>query len=512
MRRAGATCVVAFILLLTLAEPGTAQAPTDAAVAPPEAAESPDGTADDPCADLRPWRVPGCRLQQNVEAGVSNVVTAGITSVFDQLYEWVAGGASWLLGQLVTLIDSSTRPDVGARWFGQQYRLMGGLAVALIMPLLMISTLTGVVRQDWRGLLRNYFVYLPAAMVGTGLAIPLVDMSLEITDWIGSVFLDGMRGDVEGFTDTVSSALSTTSGVSPAGAGGVAPFLLFIGAAVIALGAFAVWVELVLRAAGIYVALFFMPLGFAALVWPSRRKWFGRLVKALAALILSKFVIVAVIALAAAALGNFTGPEGSGFGGVVAGSALMLMAAFSPLVLFRLADVAGDEMASAFGGITQHRTSPVPTPSAQQSASKLYGRIMNSRTAKDGAGMATAGGASTAGLAAATGGAAAVATGVATAVKAPRSAAETAGSRMGEVTHANGAATGSNGNGHGSPASSEQRQVGRSPMPDERRGAQAQPIPRPQMVQPRSHETTDAFPAADMPPWQPPSSPPPPNQ
>ena len=114
-----------------------------------------------------------------------------------------------------------------------------------------------------------------------------------------------------------------------------------MGAAVIALGAFAVWVELVLRATGIYVALFFLPLGFASLVWPSTRRWFGRLVKALAALILSKFVIVAVIALAAAALGNFSGPEGSGFGGVVAGSALMLMAAFSPLVLFRLADTNG---------------------------------------------------------------------------------------------------------------------------------------------------------------------------
>ena len=510
MRRAGATCVVALILLLGLAGPAAAQATTEGVVAPPAATgESPGGAADDPCADLRPWRVPGCRLQQNVEAGVSDVVTAGITSVFDQLYEWVAGGASWLLGQLVTLIDSSTRPNVGARWFGEQYRLMGGLAVALIMPLLMISTLTGVVRQDWRGLLRNYFVYLPAAMVGTALAIPLVDMSLEITDWMGSVFLDGMRGDVEGFTDTVSSALSTTAGVSPAGAGGVAPFLMFIGAAVIALGAFAVWVELVLRAAGIYVALFFMPLGFAALVWPSTRKWFGRLVKALAALILSKFVIVAVIALAAAALSNFTGPEGSGFGGVVAGSALMLMAAFSPLVLFRLADVAGDEMASAFGGITQHRTSPVPTPSAQQSASKLYGRIMNSRTAKDGAGMAAAHGASTAGLAAATGGAAAVAAGVATAVKAPKSAAETASSRMGEVAHANGAATGSNGNGRVTSGSAEQRPADRPPTPEQRHGTQTEPSPRPQTVQPRPHDTTHAFPTTDMPPWQPPHSQPP---
>lgn len=438
MIRLAATVATAFVAMLLFTGVATAQAASEPATAESEPAAS----SDDPCAGLRIWEKPVCEMQNNVQTGVGNIVTAGVTSVFDQLYQWVAGGASWLLGELVSLIDSSTRPNVTAGWFGEQYRLMGALAVTLVMPLLMISTLTSVVRQDWSGLGRSYFVYLPAAMIGTAVAIPLVDMSLGITDWMGSVFLEGMRGDITGFTDSVSSALTTTAGVSPAGAGGVAPFLLFIGAAIIALGAFAVWVELVLRTAGIYVALFFLPLGFASLVWPSTRRWFGRLVKALAALILSKFVIVAVIALAAAALGNFTGPEGSGFGGVVAGSALMLMAAFSPLVLFRLADVAGDEMASAFTGVTQHRTSPVPTPSAQQSASKVYGRIMNGRVAKEAGGLATpavaTSGASTAGAAAATGGAAAVAAGVAAALKAPKAAGEAAGERVAATTGSNG--------------------------------------------------------------------------
>lgn len=438
MIRLAATVATAFVAMLLFTGVATAQAASESATSDSEPAAS----SDDPCAGLRIWEKPVCEMQNNVQAGVGNIVTAGVTSVFDQLYQWVAGGASWLLGELVSLIDSSTRPNVTAGWFGEQYRLMGALAVTLVMPLLMISTLTSVVRQDWSGLGRSYFVYLPAAMIGTAVAIPLVDMSLGITDWMASVFLEGMRGDITGFTDSVSSALTTTAGVSPAGAGGVAPFLLFIGAAIIALGAFAVWVELVLRTAGIYVALFFLPLGFASLVWPSTRRWFGRLVKALAALILSKFVIVAVIALAAAALGNFTGPEGSGFGGVVAGSALMLMAAFSPLVLFRLADVAGDEMASAFTGVTQHRTSPVPTPSAQQSASKVYGRIMNGRVAKEAGGLATpalaTSGASTAGAAAATGGAAAVAAGVAAALKAPKAAGEAAGERVAATTGSNG--------------------------------------------------------------------------
>ena len=46
-----------------------------------------------------------------------------------------------------------------------------------------------------------------------------------------------------------------------------------------------------------------LPLAFAALVWPARRIWAIRAVEVLVALILSKFVIVAVLSLGGAALG-----------------------------------------------------------------------------------------------------------------------------------------------------------------------------------------------------------------
>ena len=178
MIRLAATVATAFVTMLLFIGVAAAQAASESATAESE----PAAGSDDPCAGLRIWEKPVCEMQNNVQTGVGNIVTAGVTSVFDQLYQWVAGGASWLLGELVSLIDSSTRPNVTAGWFGEQYRLMGALAVTLVMPLLMISTLTSMVRQDWSGLGRSYFVYLPAAMIGTAVAIPLVDMSLGITD------------------------------------------------------------------------------------------------------------------------------------------------------------------------------------------------------------------------------------------------------------------------------------------------------------------------------------------
>lgn len=483
--------------------------------------EPPTSGEDDPCEDPEVWEWSACRMRDGVRDTVGGLITAGAANVFDQMYEWMATGAVWLMEQLVALIDGSTAPDVGAGWFAGQYRLMGSLAVALVMPLLMVATLVAVVRQDWRGLLKSYFVYVPAAMLSTAIAIPLVDRALVITDWMSALFLDGLREDIHAFTATVAQALTVGTAATGGAAAPAASSVMLLGAAVIALAAFAVWVELVLRAAGIYVALFFLPLGFAALVWPSTRKWCARLVKALAALILSKFVIVAVIALAAAALGNMGGPDGAGFAGVVAGSTLMLMAAFSPLVLFRLADVAGDELAGAVEGVTQHRTSPVPTPHPQQTAARTYGRIMQARVAADGAGggmtagkAASAGGTTAAaagGAAAATGGAAVAVDAGVKAVKAPATAGKAAGGRLDATATSNGSATPA-GDTSSAPASPPPRPVGARPHSGgERPLPPAAPHPADSPAgPPRSADRADRSPPTPPAPAPPTSAPTPP--
>jgi hypothetical protein len=84
-----------------------------------------------------------------------------------------------------------------------------------------------------------------------------------------------------------------------------------------------------------------------ARIWPKLEKWATRLAEALTALILSKFVIVAVLSVAAAALADSRASEG--FNGVLAAGALLVFAAFAPLVLFRLVQFA-DPQVHARGG------------------------------------------------------------------------------------------------------------------------------------------------------------------
>src|SRR4029450_10803241 len=105
-----------------------------------------------------------------------------------------------------------------------------------------------------------------------------------------------------------------------------------------ALGGFLFGVEQTLRDAAIYVCVFFLPLTFVAMIWPATSRWARRLVELLIAIILAKFVIVAILSLASAAIANTTVATGEGntFERMIAGAALLVLAAWSPFALLRL--------------------------------------------------------------------------------------------------------------------------------------------------------------------------------
>src|SRR5205085_6913441 len=86
---------------------------------------------------------------------------------------------------------------------------------------------------------------------------------------------------------------------------------------------------------------------FAAMVWPARRVWATRAIEMLVALILSKFAIVAVLALGGAAIGHTLLPS---ITQMLAGATLILLAAFSPWALLRLLPL-HELAAGAVGGL-----------------------------------------------------------------------------------------------------------------------------------------------------------------
>ncbi|MDP9069321.1 MAG: hypothetical protein M3N53_13385 [Actinomycetota bacterium] len=277
---------------------------------------------------------PVCELGKRVAGKAGEIATAPVRyaagSAVDAVTSWVSDTAQWILGKVVGFIDHSTTPGLEADWFDERYQFMVGLAALVILPMLLIATVRAVVTQDISQLARSFFVYLPVAVLGTFLAVHFTQALLSITDSMSAAVARNVAGDVSEIFDSVGGTLSGAGAVG----GPVAPsFAIFFGALLLVVGSFFVWLELLIRSAAVTAAVFFLPMILAGLVWPAAMRWTKRLIEILVALILSKFVIVAVISLATAALAD---PGGGGFGTVMGAAALMLMAAFSPFAIMKL--------------------------------------------------------------------------------------------------------------------------------------------------------------------------------
>jgi DNA processing protein len=284
-------------------------------------------------------------------------------SVFKQITAWVAEGAAWLLGEVSALSEKTTTPDLLSKGFVSQYRQMAEIAVALATLMLFFAVIEGAARGDTGMLGRVFVVNVPLAAIATTSAFAVVQLMLGATDGLCHAVEASAKGDVTEFFDSAIQGLagagaeagaagnsaSSGAGMGAAlevgGAVAVPLFVGFIAAVVAAFAAFFVWIELLMRDAAVYVVALFLPMSIAAAVWPRWSSALRRTAELLCVVVFSKFVIVAIIALAASVLANTEGKIEH----VLAAGALLLLACFSPLVLFRLVPFAEGAVAAANG-------------------------------------------------------------------------------------------------------------------------------------------------------------------
>ncbi len=250
----------------------------------------------------------------------------------------VAGAAGGVLNDTAAALGSTTSPQLRTTWFSSTYWRMAAIAAVLTLPFLFAAAVQALIRSDVALLIRAAFGYLPLAMLAIGIAAPLTMLLLAACDELCS-FISSAAGNQ-------SAHFLARIAVS---AGGLAaldgsPFLAFFIGLFVIVATFALWVELLLREAAVYVIVLMLPLAFSAFVWPARRIWAIRSVELLAALILSKFAIVAVLSLGGAAVSS----SGASLTGLMAGTVLIVLAAFSPWALMRLIPLA--ELASGAAG------------------------------------------------------------------------------------------------------------------------------------------------------------------
>jgi hypothetical protein len=274
-------------------------------------------------------------VPKQLAGAVQKVVEYGANTVLNGVSGWIASGAVFLVSKVAGVIDRTTTPQVGASWFKGSYATLARIAFTLALPLLFFAAGRALFLRDLGELARSTLVHLPLAALLTGGAVAVTQMALVVTD--------GLSRQAAGLAGSQPHAFfgQAAKGLVVLGAGGAATgspalpgFVVAIVAMVAAVLAFALWLELLLRSAAIYVVLVFLPLAFVCLIWPSTARLARRMVELLAALIASKLVIVTIIALAASAL--LHGGLGGSISAALAGVVLMGLAIWAPWTLMRL--------------------------------------------------------------------------------------------------------------------------------------------------------------------------------
>ena len=250
-------------------------------------------------------------------------------SILDQVTTWMTDAAQWITSKIQGLIAETTTPELEAQWYRERFGAMAALAGGLAVLVAMIALGSAALRRD-PDALGATFIGMFRAGIGTGLVLALTVLALSVADGITNwVAADASGQAASRFWGDVASAW----GDDNAGFGSSAIAFLFAIVQVIA--GIAVWLELLLRQAGIYVAVLFMPAALAASIWPALRAWQSRLVGLLFVLIAMKPVVVVVLSLAgsAAAAG---GDADKDLGVLVAAVMILVLAAFVPWVLMML--------------------------------------------------------------------------------------------------------------------------------------------------------------------------------
>ncbi|MFF5013981.1 hypothetical protein [Streptomyces sp. NPDC001165] len=309
------------------------------------AAPSPTPSAtksNDPCELIRGAAKQFCE-KDNSGGGGSRSVTPNspLGDTLDPLASLAKGcadAASWTIGKLSGAVKETANVDFTNTKFLQQYAVV--FAASTILTLLL--WLLAVAKRAVRGVPLTTAIgeavgFLWLTVLASAFTPLILYTVVSATDGVTDVLAKATGDQTDTFFGTFSGALSKGNDI------GGGPIMLIVVSLVSILAAGVLWLELVIRAALLYVGALLGTVVYAGLVdknlWGHVRRWAGIMI----AVILVKPVIVIVLGLAGALSGD-SGPDA--FSAVVSGLAIILLAIFASAMIYRFVPGFGDEIAS----------------------------------------------------------------------------------------------------------------------------------------------------------------------
>ncbi|GGW14508.1 hypothetical protein GCM10018980_75750 [Streptomyces capoamus] len=311
-----------------------------APTATPTPTPTPSKSAD--CSLLAPPARKYC--ESGGSSGGSSGSTPGnpLTDTLDPLGSLAKGcadAASWTIGKLSAAVKETANVDFTNQAFLKQYAVV--FAASTILTLLL--WLLAVAKRAVRGVplttaISEAVGFLWLTVLASAFTPLILYTVVSATDGVTDVLAKATGDQADTFFGTFSGALKKGNDI------GGGPIMLIVVSLVSILAAGVLWLELVIRAALLYVGALLGTVVYAGLVdknlWGHVRRWAGIMI----AVILVKPVIVIVLGLAGALSGN-SGPDA--FSAVVSGLAIILLAIFASAMIYRFVPGFGDEIAGS---------------------------------------------------------------------------------------------------------------------------------------------------------------------
>ena len=284
----------------------------------------------------------GCADPLNWAGCATGSITHSVTnSIFDQMASWWSDAYRSLMGSFSTAFLHAG--DISISQFQQSglWQLEIGVGATIAAG----GVIWAGARAAWTRAgepLATAAAGLIKAVLGTAMIFTVVATLMDLADALTRAIMQSSAGDTTSFANRLGQ-MSNLSGIS----GSTALVFLFalLGVVVTAV----LWIEMLIRAAGLVIVTLSAPIGAGGLVSERTAGWWKRMVSAELALIFIKPIVALVLAL------GFTVTRGStGIQGVVVGFMILAASALAWPIVARLfsffeAQVAGAGVAATLG-------------------------------------------------------------------------------------------------------------------------------------------------------------------
>ncbi|SHN15575.1 hypothetical protein [Streptomyces yunnanensis] len=255
------------------------------------------------------------------------------------LAQGCAKAAAWIVDKLSGAVKATSQVDFTNAAFLRQYAVVFAASTVLTLVLWLLA----VAKRAVRGVRLTEAIseavgFLWLTVLASAFTPLILYTVVSATDGVTEIIAKGTGAQTDTFFGAFSQALTKGTDI------GGGPIMLIVVSLVSVLAAGVLWLELVIRAALLYVGALLGTVVYAGLVdknmWGHVRRWAGIMI----AVIMVKPVIVIVLGIAGALSGD-KGPNA--FSAVVSGLAIIILAIFASAVIYRFVPGFGDEMVSA---------------------------------------------------------------------------------------------------------------------------------------------------------------------